>query len=129
MEVNLKLRKEECDLLSDPVPYRTLVGSLIYLTITRPDISYAVQQVSQFHGFSSAPSYGCIRRIIRYVHGTALRGLSYPAGTSLNLAHIVRLIMPGAVILDVLLRVGVCFLVWPLFLGKARNRTVFQVLY
>uniref|UniRef100_A0A2N9I820 Integrase catalytic domain-containing protein n=1 Tax=Fagus sylvatica TaxID=28930 RepID=A0A2N9I820_FAGSY len=48
MELNLKLRKEEGDLLSDPVSYRTLVGSLVYLTITRPDISYAVQQVSQF---------------------------------------------------------------------------------
>ena len=35
------------------------------------------------------------------------------------------LIMPGVVTLDVLLRVGVCFLVQLLFLGKARNRTVF----
>jgi hypothetical protein len=40
MELNLKLRKEEGDLLSDPVSYRTLVGSLVYLTITRPNVSY-----------------------------------------------------------------------------------------
>ncbi|KAF5458886.1 hypothetical protein F2P56_022881 [Juglans regia] len=43
-----QLRKEEGDLLADPNLYRKLVGSLVYLTITRPDISFAVQQVSQF---------------------------------------------------------------------------------
>ena len=46
MEINVKLRKDEGELLPDPTVYRTLVGSLIYLTNTRPDISYAVQQVS-----------------------------------------------------------------------------------
>ena len=46
MEINLKLRKDEGDLLSDPAAYCTLVGSLLYLTNTRPDISYAVQHVS-----------------------------------------------------------------------------------
>ena len=48
MEINIKLRRDEGDLLPDPTAYRTLVGSLIYLTNTRPDISYVVQQVSQF---------------------------------------------------------------------------------
>ena len=46
MEINLKLCEEEGDLLSEPVAYRMLVESLVYLTITRLDISYAVQQVS-----------------------------------------------------------------------------------
>jgi hypothetical protein len=48
LEVNLKLRHKEGDLLSNPSLYRQLVKSLNYLTITRPDISFAVQQVSQF---------------------------------------------------------------------------------
>ena len=43
MEVNTKYRQEEGDLLSDPTMYRQLVGSLNYLTITRLDISFAVQ--------------------------------------------------------------------------------------
>jgi hypothetical protein len=48
MEINIKLRKDEGDLLSDPTAYHTFVGNLIYLTNARPDISYAVQHVSQF---------------------------------------------------------------------------------
>ena len=48
MEVNVKYMKDEEDLLDDLTLYRRLVGSLIYLTTTRPDISYVVHQVSQF---------------------------------------------------------------------------------
>src|SRR5688572_30266126 len=48
LELNVKYHCEEGDLLLDPTMFRQLVGSLNYLTITRPDISFAVQQVSQF---------------------------------------------------------------------------------
>jgi hypothetical protein len=48
MEINVKYWSEEGDLLSDPTVFRQLVGSLNYLTITRLDISFTVQQVSQF---------------------------------------------------------------------------------
>ena len=47
MEVNVKYRKNG-ELLPNPYIYRQLVGSLIYLTITRPDISYVVHIVSRF---------------------------------------------------------------------------------
>jgi hypothetical protein len=48
MEVNVKYKKDKGDLLDDPILYKSLVGSLIYLTTTRPNISYVVHQVSQF---------------------------------------------------------------------------------
>ena len=48
LEVNVKYRREDGDLLSDATYYRKLVCSLVYLTITRPDISYAVNLMSQF---------------------------------------------------------------------------------
>lgn len=46
MKVNLKLHQAGRDSLYDPSMYRQLVGSLNYLTITRPDILFIVQQVS-----------------------------------------------------------------------------------
>ena len=82
MELNVKLRKDEGELLPDPTVYRTLVGSLIYLTNTRPDISFAVQQVSQFMASPRHLHMAAVNRIIRYVKGTLHRGLCYPTGTS-----------------------------------------------
>eukprot|EP00261_Vitis_vinifera_P039149 XP_019080392.1 PREDICTED: uncharacterized protein LOC109123852 [Vitis vinifera] len=86
MELNVKLRKEEGNLLVDPSLYRKLVGSLVYLTITRPDISFAVQQVSQFLQTPRHLHLAAVRRIIRYVQCTSTRGLFFPAGNSTRLA-------------------------------------------
>jgi hypothetical protein len=86
MELNVKLCKEEGDLLDDPSLYRKLVGSLVYVTITRPDISFDVQQVSQFLQTPRHLHLTVVRRIIRYVHGTSARGLFFPANNSTRLA-------------------------------------------
>ena len=48
LKVNTKYRRAEGNLISNPTIFRQLVGNLNYLTITRPDISFAIQQVSQF---------------------------------------------------------------------------------
>ncbi|RVW64789.1 Retrovirus-related Pol polyprotein from transposon RE1 [Vitis vinifera] len=86
MQLNVKLRKEEGDLLADPSLYRKLVGSLVYLTINRLDISFAVQQVSQFLQTPRHLHLAAVRRIICYVQGTSTRGLFFPAGNSTRLA-------------------------------------------
>ncbi|XP_060673329.1 uncharacterized mitochondrial protein AtMg00240-like [Ziziphus jujuba] len=86
MELNVKLHKEEGDLLADPSLYRKLVGSLVYLTITRPDISFTVQQVSQFLQTPRHLHLAAVHRIIRYVHGTSARGLFFPASNASRLA-------------------------------------------
>ncbi len=48
LEQNVKLSADEGDLVEDTTMYRRIVGSLIYMTITRPDLSYVVGVVSQF---------------------------------------------------------------------------------
>ena len=48
VELNAHLTLSGGKRLSNPSLYRRLVGSLVYLIVTRPDISYAVHQVSQY---------------------------------------------------------------------------------
>nr|GEU91966.1 ribonuclease H-like domain-containing protein [Tanacetum cinerariifolium] len=58
------------DPVSDPTLYRSLVGPLQYLTFTRPDISYAVQQVCLYMHDLREPYFSALKRIPRYVQGT-----------------------------------------------------------
>jgi len=44
----VKLSADEGDLVEDTTMYRRILGSLIYMTIARPDLSYAIGVVSQF---------------------------------------------------------------------------------
>ncbi len=48
LEQNVKLSADEGNLVEDTTMYICIVGSLIYMTITRPDLSYAIGKVSQF---------------------------------------------------------------------------------
>jgi hypothetical protein len=70
------------DLVSDLTLYRRLVGALQYLTITRLDICYAVQQVCIYMHNLRDPHLSALRRILRYVRGTLDYGLQlYPSCT------------------------------------------------
>ncbi|GJS04403.1 retrovirus-related pol polyprotein from transposon TNT 1-94 [Tanacetum coccineum] len=62
---------------SDSTLYRSLVGALQYLTITRPDLSYAVNQVSQFLHAPTIAHFQSVKRILRYVKGTISFGLTF----------------------------------------------------
>ncbi|KAA0047306.1 Retrovirus-related Pol polyprotein from transposon TNT 1-94 [Cucumis melo var. makuwa] len=55
--------------------YRQLVGSLIYLTVTRPDIAYVVHIVSQFMAAPRTIHFTVVLRILRYIKGTLGHGL------------------------------------------------------
>jgi hypothetical protein len=85
LEVNVKFQRDDGDLLPNPTLYWQLVGSLNYFTITRPDISFAVQQVSQFMQSPRHLHLVAVRRIIRYLLGSSSRGLFYPAGSSIRI--------------------------------------------
>ena len=65
--------------------YRQLVGSLIYLTLTRPDISFVVGVVSRYMQNPKKSHLEAVRRILRYVKGTIDYGLLYKNGEDCKL--------------------------------------------
>ncbi|PRQ60643.1 putative RNA-directed DNA polymerase [Rosa chinensis] len=71
--------KLQLNVLSEPLSnltsYQRLVGKLIYLTITRPDIAYAVSIVSQFMHAPTLAHLHIIKRILRYLKGSVGRGI------------------------------------------------------
>ncbi|CAJ2652486.1 unnamed protein product [Trifolium pratense] len=85
LELNVKYVPSDGVPLSDPTLYRTLVGSLVYLTITRPDIAYAVHVVSQFVVSPTTVHWAAVLRILRYLRGTQFQSLLFPSSSSLEL--------------------------------------------
>jgi hypothetical protein len=85
MELNVQLRASDGDPLSDPTRYRHLVGSLVYLAVTRPDISYVIYILSQFVSAPTSVHYSHLLRVLRYLRGTITRRLFFPRSGSIQL--------------------------------------------
>ena len=71
--------------MPNPPLYRRLVGSLVYFTVTRPDISYAVHQVSQYLSVLRSTHYAAVLCILRYLKNTLFHDIFYSAQSSLIL--------------------------------------------
>ncbi|XP_031112015.1 uncharacterized protein LOC116015989 [Ipomoea triloba] len=80
-----KLTSLEGTLLDKPEQYRRLIGKLLYLTNTRPYISYAVQQLSQFVDKPRNTHLMAAHRILRYIKGSPGKGLFYPACSQIKM--------------------------------------------
>lgn len=89
MDPCLKLIKDGGRFLKDATLFRQLVGSLFYLTITRPDISFSVGVVSQFMDKPCESHLIAAKRILRYIKGTLNFGLFYQQHTPLLLTGFV----------------------------------------
>uniref|UniRef100_A0A2N9FEL3 Reverse transcriptase Ty1/copia-type domain-containing protein n=1 Tax=Fagus sylvatica TaxID=28930 RepID=A0A2N9FEL3_FAGSY len=68
------------DALSDPTPFRSLVGALQYATFTRLDIAFAVNRVCQFMHKPSTVHFVAAKRILRYLKGTLHKGVLFQPG-------------------------------------------------
>jgi len=85
MDVNCRLSDDQGELLHKPEKYRRLVGKLNYLTVTRPDISFAVSVVSQFLNSPRTNHWDAVMRILRYLKKSPGMGLLYENHGHLNI--------------------------------------------
>ncbi|CAL8147678.1 unnamed protein product [Prunus armeniaca] len=77
-----RLSISDGDPLPDPTEYRSTVGALQYLTLTRPDIAFVVNQVCQFMHHPTTAHWLAVKRILRYLNGTLTHGSKKQHGVS-----------------------------------------------
>ena len=77
MDPNVRLQEDEGKDLENVTMYRQLAGNLIYLTLTRPDISYPIGVVSRYMSNPKKHHLDAVKRILRYVKGTIGFGILY----------------------------------------------------
>ena len=85
LDQNLKLDVESGTTECEPTFYRQLVGSLIYLTITRPDLSYPVGLLSQFMQTPQDIHLDRVKWVLRYVSGMMGYDILYRSATPIRL--------------------------------------------
>ena len=73
------------DAFDDPTLYRSIVGALQYLAITRLDIFFTVNKVCQFMHCPTIPHWTVVKRILRYLKNTIHHGLLLRRSSSLSL--------------------------------------------
>jgi hypothetical protein len=84
-EQNQRLALDKGPTYSDPPRYRRLVGRLIYLTITRPEITYSVHILSQFMQSPQQAHWDAAMRVLRYLKSTPGQGILLPKENDLQL--------------------------------------------
>ncbi|XP_018504957.1 secreted RxLR effector protein 161-like [Pyrus x bretschneideri] len=77
MAINLKLSSNDGAPRANSSMYKSVVGSLVYLSNTRPDIVHVVSVVSRFMNDPSNHHFAAVKRILRYVQGTKGYGIKY----------------------------------------------------
>lgn len=75
MSSSARLYASNGDSFPDTTLYRSVVGALQYLTITRPEISFAVNKVCQYMQAPSSLHWIAVKRILRYLKGNICHSL------------------------------------------------------
>ena len=85
MNQNSKLTSDESGKSVDITKYRGMIGSLLYLTSSRPDIMYSVCVCARFQANPKESHLNAVKRIFKYLSGTITLGLFYPITNTFDL--------------------------------------------
>ncbi|XP_068655834.1 uncharacterized mitochondrial protein AtMg00810-like [Aristolochia californica] len=85
MDPKLCLNATDSDLLPDITHYRRLVGKLLYLTLSRPDITFSVHKLTQFVGQPRLPYLKAVHHLLRYLKNSSGQGLLFSSTSSLQM--------------------------------------------
>ncbi|KAG6427327.1 hypothetical protein SASPL_111569 [Salvia splendens] len=86
MDPTKQLQSDAGEPLADPTVYRRLIGRLVYLCITRPDITFAVNKLSQFLANPCSEHLLAGERVLKYLKGTLGHDLFYSANSDSTLS-------------------------------------------
>ena len=85
LAANQKFRKDDGEKKVNSSLYRSLIGSLLYLSSTRPNIMFAASLLSRFMQEPSQVHFGAAKRVQRYLQRTMDYTIMYKFGGNLNL--------------------------------------------
>nr|GEZ97431.1 uncharacterized mitochondrial protein AtMg00810-like [Tanacetum cinerariifolium] len=85
MVVKSKLDEDKDGKAIDPSHYRGMIGILLYLTASRPDLQFAICMCARYQARPTEKHVHAVKKIFRYLHGIVHRGLWYPKDSSVAL--------------------------------------------
>ena len=85
MAANAKLTNDPSGESVDVTLYKSMIGCLLYLTASRPDIAFSVGVCSRFQSNLKVSHLNAVKKIIKYVSGTCDYGLFYSKESNLSL--------------------------------------------
>lgn len=91
MEQNVKLSKYGGDVLHDPSSYNRLIRRLLYLTITRPDITFVVHKLSQYMSKPRRPHLAATHRILQYLKNVPGTKIFFSSSAELHVKGLANL--------------------------------------
>lgn len=86
MDPNLKLTLLDGESILDPSLYRRLIGRLVYLTISRPGITFVVHKLSQYMKNPMTTYLNVVHHLLQYLKSAPGQGLFFPTTNSLHLS-------------------------------------------
>ncbi|XP_041001680.1 uncharacterized mitochondrial protein AtMg00810-like [Juglans microcarpa x Juglans regia] len=95
MAASLKLSQFNAPEFSDPILFKSIVGGLQYLSMTRPDIAFVVNKVCQFMQCPKEPHWSAVKRILRYLKSTLNHGLFFKSAFKFTLQAYTDADWPG----------------------------------